>query len=220
MERVPISCPPLEAELWRTAAPVRRLAVLLLPVPMDLSHLPLYKRDEAALLALWHMNWNALPPWPAPPLREGDAPFAGGAADFLSALTGRVLPAACGAARIAPTETALIGISLSGLFALWATCETDAFTACAALSGSFWYDRFTRWLRTASPRARRYYLALGRKEKMAGNPRLAAIETATDEVAAILAAKGANLTRETFPGGHRTTPDRLSRALRWLLDEK
>lgn len=64
----------------------------------------------------------------------------------------------------------------------------------------------------------RVYLGLGRKEKDARHPRLAAIERATDETAAILRGTGVSVTAELLPGGHRTTPDRLARAVRWLLD--
>lgn len=191
MEKTALSLPQVTADLYRTAAPAETLITVLLPVPADLSRLPVYKKDRAALLALTGLDWDALPPWPAPPLRPGDAPFTGGAAKFLAALTETILPEAERAAGLA---------------------------ACAALSGSFWYDGFTDWLRTHPARVPRVYLGLGRKEKDARHPRLAAIERATDETAAILRGAGVSVTAERFPGGHRTTPDRLARAVRWLLD--
>ena len=218
MEKTALSLPQVTADLYRTAAPAETLITVLLPVPADLSRLPVYKKDRAALLALTGLDWNALPPWPAPPLRPGDAPFTGGAAEFLAALTETILPEAERAAGLAPARRFLLGISLSGLFALWASCTTDRFAACAALSGSFWYDGFTDWLRTHPARVPRVYLGLDRREKDAHHPRLAAIERATDETAAILRGAGVSVTSELFPGGHRTTPDRLARAVRWLLD--
>lgn len=218
MEKTALSLPQVTADLYRTAAPAETLITVLLPVPADLSRLPVYKKDRAALLALTGLDWDALPPWPAPPLRPGDAPFTGGAAGFLPALTETILPEAERAAGLAPARRFLLGISLSGLFTLWASCMTDRFAACAALSGSFWYDGFTDWLRTHPARVPRVYLGLGRKEKDARHPRLAAIERATDETAAILRGTGVSVTAERFPGGHRTTPDRLARAVRWLLD--
>lgn len=218
MEKTALSLPQVTADLYRTAAPAETLITVLLPVPADLSRLPVYKKDRAALLALTGLDWDTLPPWPAPPLRPGDAPFTGGAAEFLAALTETLLPEAEQAAGLAPARRFLLGISLSGLFALWASCMTDRFAACAALSGSFWYDGFTDWLRTHPARVPRVYLGLGRKEKDTRHPRLAAIERATDETAAILRGAGVSVMAELFPGGHRTTPDRLARAVRWLLD--
>ncbi len=37
------------------------------------------------------------------------------------------------------------GVSLYGLFALWASCRTHLFEGVASVSGSFWYDKFTEW---------------------------------------------------------------------------
>lgn len=176
MEKTALSLPQVTADLYRTAAPAETLITVLLPVPADLSRLPVYKKDRAALLALTGLDWDALPPWPAPSLRPGDAPFTGGGAEFLDALTETILSEAELAAGLAPARHFLLGISLSGLFALWASCMTDRFAACAA------------------------------------------IERATDETAAILRGAGVSVTAERFPGGHRTTPDRLARAVRWLLD--
>lgn len=218
MERIDIPASGARLALYRTAAPADTLLIALLPVEADLSRLPVYKRDRAAVLSVTGMDWAALPPWPAPPLRTGDAPFTGGAEDFLHALMGELLPAACRAEELHPARCRLLGVSLSGLFALWAACTTDRFDACASLSGSFWYDGFTDWLRTHPARTSRVYLGLGRKEKDARHPRLAAIARATEETAQLLRGAGVSVTTELFPGGHRQTPDRLARAARWLLD--
>lgn len=118
MEKTALSLPQVTADLYRTAAPAETLITVLLPIPADLSRLPVYKKDRAALLALTGLDWDALPPWPAPPLRPGDAPFTGGAAKFLAALTETILPEAERAAGLAPARHFLLGISLSGLFAL------------------------------------------------------------------------------------------------------
>ena len=52
MEKTALSLPQVTANLYRTAAPTETLITVLLPVPADLSLLPVYKKDRAALLAL------------------------------------------------------------------------------------------------------------------------------------------------------------------------
>lgn len=65
-------------------------------------------------------------PWPAPPVRPGDA-FSGGGADYMRFLTETAAPylRAQYRAPADPARRAVLGYSLGGLFALWALCETD-----------------------------------------------------------------------------------------------
>ena len=57
------------------------------------------------------------------------------------------------------------GYSLSGLFALWASCQTDIFYGVAAASPSVWFPGFVEYLKERKIKSRSVYLSLGNKEK-------------------------------------------------------
>ena len=72
----------------------------------------------AYLAALDGSDWNRdYSPWPAPPLRPGEAPFPGGAPQRLRLLTEQVLPSlrAHYPIRETPEDTGIFGYSLGGL---------------------------------------------------------------------------------------------------------
>ena len=77
------------------------------------------------------VNWfQDLSPWPAPAV-TGNIPFGDGAEETLEKilkLTGEP-----------GKKYVLGGYSMGGLFALWAACRTDAFSAVAAASPSVWF---------------------------------------------------------------------------------
>lgn len=221
MKKISLSFGAVCADVYFFPGGAARSLLLLEPVRRDLSRLPLYRKDGAFLTAVSGMDWERnMTPWPAPPLVPGGHPFGGGAEEFLAFLLQKVLPEAEAAAGAAPNDRAVLGTSLGGLFALRAACRTEAFSACAALSGSFWYPGFTEWLRRNPCRARRCFLGLGRKEAETRHPLLASIGTRTAETAAILREEGITVEEAVFPGGHHAGTERLAAALRWALDEK
>lgn len=147
------------------------------------------------VVALSGMDWNdSLTPWSAAGVFRKAKPFGGNAAGFLTELGGRIFPDI--EARIGlgqPAERCLAGISLSGLFALWAAFSSDLFTGIASISGSLWYDGFAEWTkgRTLSPAVKRIFISLGDREKNSKDKRMATVETMTREVVDTLRTKGA-----------------------------
>lgn len=138
MKKISLSFGAVCADVYFFPGGAVRSLLLLEPVRRDLSRLPLYRKDGAFLTAVSGMDWERdMTPWPAPPLVPGGHPFGGGAEEFLAFLLQKVLPEAEAAAGAAPDSRAVLGTSLGGLFALRAACRTEAFSACAALSGSF-----------------------------------------------------------------------------------
>lgn len=112
----------------------------------------------------------------------------------------------------------IVGVSLAGMFAVYSTFHTSLFDGAGSVSGSFWYDGFTDYIKDREPRARKYYLSIGEKEKEARNPRLAKSETCTREVETWLAGKGKKTLFELTQGGHFTEgPQRVADAIRWLI---
>ena len=89
------------------------------------------------LLAVKADWFRDLSPWRAPAV-SGNIPFGDGAEETLEKilkLTG------------APGKRYILGgYSMGGLFALWAACRSDAFSAVAAASPSVWFPGFTEYM--------------------------------------------------------------------------
>lgn len=102
----------------------------------------------------------------------------------------------------------LLGISLSGLFAVWAWMQGDDFDNIASISGSFWYDGFTDWLARNAIRkdGQRAFLCLGDKEGYTHVRRYKSIPVDTSRVADILSRCGARVTDISVPGTHYADP--------------
>lgn len=177
---------------------------------------------DAALLAMHGVDWNReLSPWPADKCFKGGEAFAGEAPAFLQQLLGR-LPQAEAAFGLYPGTRVLAGYSLAGLFALWAFCETDVFTAAVSASGSLWFDGFDDYLTARLPQrpGAAVYLSLGDAEEKTRNPRLAAVGDATRAVHTLLLERGMNATLQWNHGGHfQNPPERLSRGIGWVLQQ-
>ena len=106
------------------------------------------------LVCIEGADWDRdLSPWPAEKVFRGGGDFSGGAEDFLHTLLTKIVPAA--EADLSSAWRGLFGYSLAGLFSLWATTKTDAFTRCASVSGSLWFDGFTAYLSCGSTGSRR-----------------------------------------------------------------
>ena len=152
-------------------------------------------------------NWDDdLTPWPAKGVMPTDPDFKGLASKTLKTLREEIFPEV--ESRLGLTgkvERDLIGISLSGLFAVWAWMEADDFRNIASISGSFWYEGFTAWLDRTDRTVRKTgfaYLSLGDKE---GHTRVRAFRNVvadTARVEEILRENGANVLFEWNPGTH------------------
>ena len=166
------------------------------------------------LIVIESADWNAeLSPWSADKVFRGGSDFAGGAPDYLRLLTDTIMPEAEALLGHPITRRGIAGYSLSGLFALWSTCQTDRFAYAASMSGSLWYDGFTDYLRTHQPTATlgHVYLSLGDREKETKNARMQTVEKTTREAAAILSDYGIETELTMNPGGHFTdVPDRIA----------
>lgn len=157
-------------------------------------------------------------PWPAPPVRPGDA-FSGGGADYLRFLTETAAPylRAQYRAPADPARRAVLGYSLGGLFALWALCETDFFGCAASVSGSLWYPGFAPYLQGRLPRpAQAVYLSLGDREPLGGPALMRTVGTATESAAALLRQNGRRVLLEWNCGGHvKGVESRWKKAAAW-----
>ena len=152
------------------------------------------------------INWNDdLTPWPAIGVFKKAKPFGGRAASFLNKLTNEIIPNTERELGIENAERTLLGVSLSGLFAVWAAFNTDVFANIISISGSLWYDGFVEWMKeqTPSPRLKKVCMMLGEKEKNAKEKRMATVEERTLAAADILKTKSqAAVSFELVEGTH------------------
>ena len=159
------------------------------------------EEHSASMVVISGLDWEReLTPWKAPGLKAGE--FAGRAQSFLDILKGDIMVNVESSLRISRPKRFIAGVSLSGLFALWASCRTQLFEGVASVSGSFWYDKFTEWFSTQEYSSSRYYLSLGEKEKDGKNLRLAAVEEETAKIMSTLQANEKEVIFEYNEGNH------------------
>ena len=166
---------------------------------------------DFCLLAVPVASWNRdLSPWEAPPVfgKEG---FGDGAARTLEEVLRLCTD---------PSKTYILGgYSLAGLFALWAACRTDVFSAVAAASPSVWFPGFIDYLKVHEMKASRVYLSLGDREERTRNPVMASVGDRIRETAGLLQASGVQTVLEWNPGNHFVDSDRrMAKAFAWAMD--
>ena len=178
------------------------------------------KRYGVTLVLLPQADWNNdLTPWPAEPVFKKGKAFGGQADTYLQKLENVLIPDMESRLGIVPDERWILGVSLAGLFAVWATARSNVFTRIAAISGSFWYPGFTQWFhaQSLSPDLKAAFLSLGRKEAEGKNPHLKDIAVQTRDIADILQEKGIPTAFEWTEGTHfAPVIPRLEQALNQL----
>ena len=166
-------------------------------------------------------NWNdELSPWEAPAV-WGKESFGGNAADTLRFLTEQVIPTLKQQFPL-PENVKIIlgGYSLAGLFALWASTQTDLFYGIAAASPSVWFPDWMEFERQRPIQAQRIYLSLGDKEERTKNIVMAVVGDNIRTLHSRLAERGADCTLEWNSGGHFKDADlRTAKAFRWTMEE-
>ena len=166
-------------------------------------------------------NWNdALSPWEAPAV-WGKQGFGGNAGDTLRFLTERGIPTLEQRYPL-PKNVKIIlgGYSLAGLFALWASTQTDLFYGIAAASPSVWFPGWMEFEQQYPMQTQRVYLSLGDKEERTKNTVMAAVGDNIRALHSRLTERGANGTLEWNNGGHFKNADlRMAKAFRWAMEE-
>ena len=166
-------------------------------------------------------SWNdALSPWEAPAVR-GKQGFGGKAGETFCFLTGKVIPTLKQQFHL-PENVKIIlgGYSLAGLFALWASTQTDLFYGIAAASPSVWFPGWMEFEQRHPIQAQCVYLSLGDKEEHTKNTVMAVVGDNIRILHSRLTARGADCTLEWNSGGHFKDADlRTAKAFRWVMEE-
>ena len=167
-------------------------------------------------------NWNdALSPWEAPAV-WGKQGFGGNAADTLRFLTEQVIPTLEQRFHL-PENVKIIlgGYSLAGLFALWASTQTNLFYGVAAASPSVWFPDWMEFEQQHPIQAQRVYLSLGNKEERTKNAVMTVVGDNIRTLHSQLIARGADCTLEWNSGGHFKDADmRTAKAFQWAMEEQ
>ena len=155
------------------------------------------------IVAISGMNWNDdLTPWKAPALNPKEYDFKGKAKDFLASLLGDIFVNTEQSLRLTHPKRHLVGVSLAGLFAVWASTATSKFTSVASISGSLWFDGFVAWFKEQELLADKYFLSIGNKEVKSKNERLASVGSCTEATLQIIRDKKKEVTFVTDDGNH------------------
>ena len=166
-------------------------------------------------------SWNdALSQWEAPAV-WGKQGFGGNAGDTLRFLTEQVIPTLKQQYPL-PENVKIIlgGYSLAGLFALWASTQTDSFYGVAAASPSVWFPGWMEFEQQHPMQARCVYLSLGDKEERTKNAVMAVVGDHIRTLYSRLTAHGVDSTLEWNSGGHFKDADlRTAKAFRWVMEE-
>ena len=166
-------------------------------------------------------SWNdALSPWEAPAV-WGKQGFGGNVADTLCFLTDQVIPTLTRQVPL-PENVKIIlgGYSLAGLFALWASTQTDSFYGVAAASPSVWFPGWMEFEQQHPIQTQHIYLSLGDKEEHTKNAVMAAVGDNIRTLHSQLTARGVDCTLEWNSGGHfKDAVPRTAKAFQWVMEE-
>ena len=166
-------------------------------------------------------SWNdALSPWEALAV-WGKQGFGGNAADTLRFLTEQVIPSLKQQFDL-PENVKIIlgGYSLAGLFALWASTQTNQFYGVAAASPSVWFPGWMEFEQRHPIQTQHIYLSLGDKEERTKNAVMAAVGDNIRALHSRLTERGTDCTLEWNSGGHFKDADlRTAKAFQWAMEE-
>ncbi len=185
-----------------------RTAYLITPMALDKAELSeLASRFNVNIAVIHGVDWDDdMTPWPAPGVLTADADFKGEAAGFLSLLRSEVIPRIESLPGIDAGEgRILIGVSLSGLFALCAWRQCEEFSDIGSISGSFWYDGFAEWFcrEGVRPKQGMAYFSLGQKEGGdKDHPRFRTVRQDTQKVIDSLSLSGTRTLFKSTAGNH------------------
>ena len=123
--------------------------------------------------------------------------------------------------RYGPLPVIIGGYSLGGLFALWASAQSDGFKAVAAASPSVWIKDWIPFAQKHAPMANAVYLSLGAQEEHVKNQAIARVGDCVRTQYSLLQEQiGAdNCTLFWEQGGHfNDNESRLARAFAWCIE--
>ncbi|MDE6309672.1 MAG: hypothetical protein K2L81_05710, partial [Muribaculaceae bacterium] len=151
-----------------------------------------------------------------PGVPKGDPDFKGESPEFLELLRHEVIPQVEQTIGVADNaDRTLVGVSMSGLFALWQWMVCDTFSNIASLSGSFWYEGFVNWMNIIDipHKSGMGFFLLGDQEPKSNVKTFQTVGQNTDAVISLLKTNDIQVRFDSVPGNHFADPiPRLERA--------
>lgn len=195
-----------------------KVAYILYPMDMLADWIePAAKKYGVTIVVITGMDWkNVFSPWKAPGVPKGSPDFKGESPEFLDLLRESVIPKIESSLGMNEyVERSLVGVSMSGLFALWEWMLCDTFHNIASLSGSFWYEGFVKWMKsqTIPHKTGKGYFLLGDKESNSKVKAFSTVGVDTQEILKLLHTAGIDVEFQSVPGDHYSDPiPRLNKA--------
>ena len=199
-----------------------RIAYILYPMDTLKEWIePAAQRYGITIVAISGMDWqNVFSPWPATGVPAGTEDFKGESPQFLDLLQNSLVPKIDKTLKINETvERTLVGVSMSGLFALWQWPQTSMFKNILCLSGSFWYEGFMDWFEKQNFKNKDGYafFLLGMKEPKTRVTGFASVGENTESIVNTLKNDGVRVQFQWVPGNHLQHPiERLDIAFQTL----
>ena len=179
--------------------------------------------EDFTLVSISNLNWNYdMVPWNTPPIFKNGDSYTGGADEYLTFLTQKIIPAVEKNLSKSIAWRGIVGYSLSGLFAIYSLYKIDLFSRCASVSGSLWFPNFKEFIFSHEMKTipKYLYFSLGDKEAKSRNQFLKKVELNTKEIEQFYRAKKINTVFQLNSGNHyHNSAQRTAVAIKWLLNE-
>ncbi|MDE5568429.1 MAG: hypothetical protein K2J12_08285 [Muribaculaceae bacterium] len=195
-----------------------KIAYILYPMDMLADWIePAAQEYDTTIVVVTGMDWqNVFSPWAAKGVPKGSPDFKGESPQFLKQLQQQVIPSVESLLGISnDTTRTLVGVSMSGLFALWQWMVCDTFANIASLSGSFWYEGFLDWFmnRPVPAKSGKAYFLLGNQESKSKVKAFSSVAENTEQIISRLSTAGIDVEFQSVPGNHYSDPiPRLAKA--------
>ncbi len=178
---------------------------------------------DFTLAVVSHLDWdNDLSPWTAEPMMKNEPPFGGKAGEYLTLLLDEVLPKIKAEYGIEPQTQILSGYSLAGLFAVYASFQTSAFSGIVSASGSMWYPNFWEFVQSHSVNdsVKKMYFSLGDKEPKVRHKLLSLVGERTEQIVAEMQSRNIQTVFEWNKGNHfQDSVGRSAKGIAWILSK-
>lgn len=179
--------------------------------------------QDFTLVVISGVEWNHdMVPWDIPPVSKNDAPYTGGADNYLQFMIDQIIPTAEKYVQGSIAWRGLAGYSLAGLFATYSMYRTTLFSRIACMSGSLWFPGFKEYVFSHEPmrKPEHLYFSLGNKECKTKNPYLKNVQAHTEEIETFYRKQGIDTMLCMNAGGHfKDTAKRTADGIQWLLSK-